>query len=131
MRATKQKSRLAKHQEESDAATGRCRGKNPLIDLMVDDFLAWTLPDSVCADGCATKQGPGRVGTNLLTAVEARQMFESVVVPKIEKLTSEHAALLGLAKNANKDARVLALLVAAGFCQDCKVTEARRFLDGQ
>jgi hypothetical protein len=57
--------------------------KTTLIDSMVDDFLRWPLPDSVCADGCATKQGPGRIGTNLLTAIEAKEMFRAVVLPKI------------------------------------------------
>lgn len=55
---------------------------------MVDDFLRWPLPDSVCADGCATKQGPGRVGTNLLTAVETKTMLEEVVMPKIAEETT-------------------------------------------
>ncbi len=96
---------------------------------MVDDFLRWPLPDSVCADGCATKQGPGRVGTNLLTAVEAKQMFEAVVLPKVEKVTMEHAALLTLAKGANEDGRVLKMLVSAGFITDDKIAEARAFLD--
>ncbi len=105
--------------------------KNPLIDAMVDDFLKWPLPDSVCADGCATKQGPGRIGTNLLTAVEAKAMFESVVQPKIAKLTMEHGVLSGLAKGCNEDARVLTLLVSAGFITDDKISEARAFLDEQ
>lgn len=60
--------------------------KPTLIDSMVDDFLRWPLPDSVCADGCATKQGPGRVGTNLLSAVEAKAMFEAIVQPKIDAM---------------------------------------------
>ena len=46
---------------------------------MVDRFLQWPLPESVCADLCATKQGPGRIGTNLLTATEAQQMLEYVL----------------------------------------------------
>lgn len=44
---------------------------------LVDRFLAWPLPDSVCSDMCATVRGyPNRVGTNLLTADEARQLIE-------------------------------------------------------
>lgn len=44
---------------------------------LVDRFLAWPLPDSVCSDQCATTKGyPHRTGTNLLTADEARQMIE-------------------------------------------------------
>ncbi len=51
--------------------------ENPLIKQLVDKFLSWPLPESVCADPCATKQGyPHRVGTNLLSADEARQMLE-------------------------------------------------------
>lgn len=66
--------------------------KNPLIDAMVDEFLRWPLPDSVCADGCATKQGPGRVGTNLLTAIEAEQMLKAVVLPKLMITTTAAVA---------------------------------------
>lgn len=53
------------------------------IATMVDRFLAWPLPDSVCADRCASmpsdKCSMQRIGTNLLTAVEARQMLEYVL----------------------------------------------------
>ncbi len=51
----------------------------PMLDKMVDRFLAWPLPDSVCADMIATRQGPGRIGTNLLTATEARLMLDHVL----------------------------------------------------
>lgn len=45
----------------------------------VDRFLGWPVPDSACADGCATMKGyKHRVGTNFFTADEARQMFEYV-----------------------------------------------------
>jgi hypothetical protein len=44
---------------------------------LVDRFLAWPLPQSVCSDLCATKQGyPHRSGTTLLSADEAKQMVE-------------------------------------------------------
>lgn len=47
---------------------------------MVDAFLGWTLPDSVCSDLCSTMQNyPNRCGTNLLTAPEAQQMLEYVL----------------------------------------------------
>lgn len=49
------------------------------LDKLVDRFLSWPLPDSVCADLCATAQGPGRTGTNLLTAIEAREMLQHVL----------------------------------------------------
>lgn len=50
-----------------------------LIDIksLVDKFLAWPLPKSVCSDLCVTMSDCNhRVGTNLLTADEARQLFE-------------------------------------------------------
>lgn len=48
---------------------------------LVDRFLAWPLPKSVCSDGCVTDanyQFP-RSGTNLLTAEEAKQMIEHLL----------------------------------------------------
>lgn len=53
--------------------------QRPSAHDLAEAFLRWPLPDSVCADPCATKQGPGRVGTNLLSYVEAKQMFEHVL----------------------------------------------------
>jgi hypothetical protein len=57
-----------------------------VTDEMINRFLSWPLPDSVCSDLCVTQrdygkaQGwPKRVGTNLLTADEARQMLEYVL----------------------------------------------------
>lgn len=52
------------------------------IDDLVNRFLQWKLPDTVCADMCATdreyaKRFPGtRCGTNLLSANETRQMIQ-------------------------------------------------------
>lgn len=57
--------------------------KTALINEIADSFLRWPLPESVCADLCATKQGPGRTGTNLLSCTEARQMLREVVAPKL------------------------------------------------
>ncbi len=52
------------------------------IDKLVERFLAWPLPDSVCSDLCATKQDyPHRSGTNLLTAVEAKAMLTYLLSP--------------------------------------------------
>lgn len=52
----------------------------PMLDKMVDRFLAWPLPASVCSDACVVQRGyPHRIGTNLLTADEARQMLEHVL----------------------------------------------------
>jgi hypothetical protein len=46
--------------------------------LLVDRFLSWPLPQSVCSDLCVTDRSYKfpRSGTNLLTADEARQMIE-------------------------------------------------------
>jgi hypothetical protein len=50
------------------------------VDSMVDKFLSWPLPESVCSDLCVTEHGmKGRIGTNLLTANEARQMLEHLL----------------------------------------------------
>ncbi len=58
-----------------------------VTDAMVNRFLSWPLPDSVCSDECVTRTGgewtpeyPQRTGTNLLTADEARKMLEYVLV---------------------------------------------------
>lgn len=52
----------------------------PPMDALVNRFLAWPLPESVCCDPCATTRGyPNRMGTNLLTADEAKTMFEHVL----------------------------------------------------
>lgn len=51
------------------------------IKMLVDQFLAWQLPESVCSDLCVTiKNHPyPRSGTNLLTADEAAKMFDHVI----------------------------------------------------
>lgn len=57
------------------------------IDSLVDRFLKWKLPASVCSDVCVTDKDyaatfPGlRSGTNLLTDDEARQMIEHLLAP--------------------------------------------------
>lgn len=62
---------------------GHARGyemSEKLLDELVDRFLAWPLPDSVCADKCACIQNyPHRSGTTLLSATEARQMIEHLM----------------------------------------------------
>lgn len=52
------------------------------ISKLVDLFLAWPLPKSVCSDRCVCEPNyPGpRIGTNLLTADEARQMLEYLLL---------------------------------------------------
>ena len=51
------------------------------IKKLVDRFLAWPLPKSVCSDAIVTEHNYAhpRSGTNLLTADEARQMLEYVL----------------------------------------------------
>jgi hypothetical protein len=57
-------------QKESDV-------RDDELKAMVDAFLAWPLPADVAADAIACKPGaPHRTGTNLLTSVQARAMFE-------------------------------------------------------
>lgn len=52
----------------------------PDMQTMVNRFLAWKLPKTVCADPIATHYGhPCRSGTNLLSAEEARAMLEHVL----------------------------------------------------
>jgi len=63
------------------------------IDQLTNAFLQWPLPNSVCADLCATKQGPGRVGTNLLSFAEAKQMFTALVAPVLAAKDAEIARL--------------------------------------
>lgn len=46
-------------------------------DEMVSRFLSWPVPASVYPDGVPGK--PGRVGTNLLSAIEAKDMLQHVV----------------------------------------------------
>ena len=63
----------------SGAVAGGPARRGGLIDLdaCVERFLAWPLPVTVCADKCASMVGyPGRSGTNLLSAAEARAMFD-------------------------------------------------------
>lgn len=54
-----------------------------MIDIkkLVDRFLAWPLPKSVCSDTCVTDPSypHPRIGTNLLTAAEAEQMLRYVL----------------------------------------------------
>ena len=57
-----------------------------VTDAMVNRFLSWPLPESVCSDECVTRTAgewtpeyPQRTGTNLLTADEARKMLEYVL----------------------------------------------------
>lgn len=69
-----------------------------VTDAMVDRFLSWRLPASVCADGCATNPNypHPRSGTNLLNADEARQMLEHVMVAFARSPLATQSAPKGL-----------------------------------
>lgn len=57
-----------------------------IVSRLVDKFLAWPLPESVCSDQCACERGyPHRSGTNLLTATEAEQMIRHLLGPALSK----------------------------------------------
>ena len=66
-----------------------------IIDELANRFLMWRLPDTVCADQCATdreyaQRFPGtRCGTNLLTLDEARQMVEYVFADALKAAMRE------------------------------------------
>jgi hypothetical protein len=60
---------------------GRRDRINAEIGALVQRFLTWQLPASVCADLCATdpRYAFPRSGTNLLSAAEAEQMLRHVL----------------------------------------------------
>lgn len=68
--------------QDRDRLAGEVAGRS--VAALVDAFLAWRLPDSVCSDLCVTmpKYQHPRFGTSLLTAEEARQMFEYLLAAR-------------------------------------------------
>lgn len=58
-----------------------------MVSVLVDRFLSWPLPKTVCSDLCVSEahyKFP-RSGTNLLNADEARQMIEHLFqIPRKE-----------------------------------------------
>ncbi len=56
------------------------------IDNLVNKFLAWKLPKSVCSDLCVTDNNYpySRTGTNLLTTTEAKEMIEYLLKVNID-----------------------------------------------
>jgi regulator of replication initiation timing len=89
-----QKTELAK---ELIASTNRIA---PITDAHLDQaiadmtnaFLRWPLPESVNADGCATRQGKGRSGTNLMSVGETLTMMQEVVRPIVAQLIADSEA---------------------------------------
>ena len=73
------KAQLRERIVEMSVELSKLKSAQPIAADMAEAFLRWPLPESVCADLCATKQGPCRVGTNLLSYTEAKQMFEHVL----------------------------------------------------
>lgn len=72
---------------------------------LVDKFLAWPLPKTVCSDLCVTVHNypQPRSGTSLLTADEAAQMFE-VVLSEARQVLAEQMTGQGFEiKNLQKE----------------------------
>lgn len=69
-----------------ETVSGTCEAKladsetMAVTDEMVNRFLTWPLPKSVCADQCACIHNhPDRTGTNLLSFNEAKAMLQHVL----------------------------------------------------
>jgi hypothetical protein len=57
-----------------------------IVSRLVDRFLNWPLPKSVCSDPCVIYHGyANRTGTNLLTATEAEEMIRHLLGPTLSK----------------------------------------------
>lgn len=87
------------YEEIRRAIVGYVRRPSPSPDMervreaFVHHFLRWKLPESVCADLCATDENYAypRSGTNLLSATEAGLLFDEVVAPALASLPQERA----------------------------------------
>lgn len=61
--------------------------------LMIDRFLSWPLPESLCSDPCASMPGyPHRTGTNLMTAEQAKAMLLHVLAAAPAPVQEEPAS---------------------------------------
>lgn len=69
------------HEERKRFVDWLLSTSNVVTDDLVNRFLSWELPDTACADPCATTPTSvlHRSGTNLLSSTEARQMLEYVL----------------------------------------------------
>jgi hypothetical protein len=68
------------HLTRRDSSSGQKLKPDAVLADLIDRFLNWPLPDSVCSDTCASTPGyPHRTGTTLLSAVEAEQMLRYVL----------------------------------------------------
>lgn len=99
------------------------------IDVMVDRFLGWKLPDDFCPDaGVSFKRDFNEhtnypmkhepVGTNLLTADQAKAMLEYVLDGQLEELEDLRRNL----EFAYKRAKVLADLLGIPVHESSEVT---------
>lgn len=79
---------LRKALELLDAHYGGTAEHPASVAPLVDRFLSWRLPESVCSDLCVTRRDypHPRVGTNLLTADEARQMIEYLLAGLVAEM---------------------------------------------
>ena len=68
-------------QKMIDRAWERHKAAGPIdLDELATRFCSAPLPDTVCADPCASMPGyPNRTGTNLLTVAEAREVLARVL----------------------------------------------------
>lgn len=72
--------------DQSKTKDGEAVVQQRIISRLVEQFLAWPLPESVCSDPCVCERGhPRRSGTNLLTANEAEQMIKHLLGPALTK----------------------------------------------
>lgn len=101
--------------------------KEKELAVLVNAFLAWPLPDDVCADAVACKPGaPYRTGTNLLTAAQARAMFEHcLALVGADELSDE------ICLTANQVRELVALAKEGGPVSDSDLTliERKEFRD--
>ena len=72
-------------------------------DEMVNRFLTWPVPADVYPDGTPGK--PGRTGTNLLTAAQARYMLDHVLAGELTTLPPgfEDEAYKAAHEESNRD----------------------------
>ena len=69
--------------------TAKTQTIDSMLNKLADEFCRWPLPPGVRADACACEPGyPNRTGTNLLTYIEAKQMFRDLVLPMLALLKS-------------------------------------------
>lgn len=87
-----------------------------VVKQIADRFVQWRLPETVCADLCATDNTYKfpRSGTNLLNVAEAEIMAREVVLPAIaaehERLVAEAVKAARAAWDAEEVDRIIAVI---------------------